>query len=184
MGSSPLGSATSGPFDLAQSVPRDLCEVDFIISMEGAMPSRENQLPSTPLMEVVLNGIANWVSQYRNAIGLDNQLGQCGPDEVIRVARDLGVTPSELREFTRRGPGAADLLQKMLVALHVDPKLLANTDPHIMRDLQRLCITCSEKKRCEHKLADGTAGARFREFCPNAFTLDALFDQNSPSSKH
>jgi len=145
--------------------------------MEGAMPNRENQPPSTPLLEVVLNGIANWVSKYRDNFGLHNQLGQCDPNEVMRAARDLGITSSELLELERKGPGAADLLQKMLVALHVDPNVLANTDQQSMRDLQRLCITCSEKKRCEHELASGTAGEHFRDFCPNAFTLDALFDQ-------
>jgi hypothetical protein len=59
--------------------------------MEGAMPNRESELPSNPIVEVVLNDIAN-------------------------------------------------------------------------------------KKRCEHELANGTAGEHFRDFCPNAFTLDALFD--------
>ncbi len=39
------------------------------------MPNRENQLPSTPLLQVVLNGIANWVSKYRDNIGLHNHLG-------------------------------------------------------------------------------------------------------------
>jgi hypothetical protein len=46
----------------------------------------------------------------------------------------------------------------------------------IMRDLQRLCITCAQKKRCGHELAAGTAGENFREFCPNAYTLEALFE--------
>jgi hypothetical protein len=165
-------------FDLTQDAFLGiLCDVNSILSMEGAMPNRESQLPSNPMVEVVLNGIANWVSKYRHIIGLHNQLGQCEPDEVMRVARDLGVTSNDLLEFERKGPGAADLLQKMLFALHVDPKVIANTDPQIMRDLQRLCITCSEKKRCEHELANGTASEHFRDFCPNAFTLDALFDQ-------
>ena len=138
------------------------------------MPSPENELPRTSLIEIVLEGIADWVSKYRRNFGLDNQLGLCAPDEVIRVARDLRLTPSELQELARKGPNAADLVLKMLVALHVDPKRLENTDPHVMRDLQRLCTTCGAKRQCEHALANGTAGEHFREFCPNAFTLDAL----------
>ena len=74
------------------------------------MPNRENQLPSTPLVEVVLNGIANWVSKYRDNIGLHNQLGQCDPTEVMRVARDLGISSSELLEIERKGTGDADIL--------------------------------------------------------------------------
>jgi hypothetical protein len=146
------------------------------------MPNLESQPPSTPMIKVALNGIANWVSKYRYNLGLHNQLGQCGPDEVMRVARDLGLTPNALSELARKGPDAADLLQKMLVALHVDPNVLANTDPQITRDLQRVCITCSEKNRCVHELANGTAGEHFQDFCPNAFTLDVLFGQKGQPS--
>lgn len=141
------------------------------------MPNLESQPPSDAIVEVVFNGIANWVSKYRYDLGLHNQLGQCGPDEVMRVAGDLGLTPSKLGELTRKTPDAADLLQKMLVALHVDPNIFANTDPLIVRDLRRSCITCSEKKRCVQELANGTAGEHFRDFCPSAFTLDVIFGQ-------
>jgi hypothetical protein len=152
--------------------------------MEGAMPNRDNRQPSYPLVEVVLNAIADWVNKYRNTIGLANELGQCDPDEVMRIARDLGVSPSQLRELASKGPGAADQLQKMLVALDVDPKALADTDPLIMRDLQRVCIACNDKTRCEHELADGTAAEHFREFCPNTVTLDALFNRQGRPSRH
>jgi hypothetical protein len=46
-----------------------------------------------------------------------------------------------------------------------------------MRDMQRLCISCEAKQRCEHELTQGSAARHYREFCPNAFTLDALFEQ-------
>jgi len=152
--------------------------------MDGTIANRENQLPRTPLVETVLNGIADWVSKYRDKVGFNNQLEKCGSDEVIRVAKDLGVPLRDLYELARNGSGSTELLQKMLVALHVDPEDFANTDQKIMRDLQRLCFTCSEKKRCKHELAVGKAGERFREFCPNAFTLDALFCQKGQSSRH
>jgi hypothetical protein len=40
----------------------------------------------------------------------------------MRIARDLRLTQGELQELARKGPNAADLLLKMLVALHVDGK--------------------------------------------------------------
>jgi hypothetical protein len=46
-----------------------------------------------------------------------------------------------------------------------------------MRDMQRLCMSCDAKRHCEHELAQGSAAGHYREFCPNAFTLDALFEQ-------
>jgi hypothetical protein len=147
--------------------------------MESTMPNSNIQQPSYPAVEMVLNAIADWVSKYRNAIGLNNELRQCSPDEVMQIANDLGVPANQLRELASKGPGAADLIQKLLVALNVDPKAIAMSNPLVMRDLQRLCITCGDKKRCAHELAKGTAAEHFREFCPNALTLDALFAQKN-----
>ena len=110
------------------------------------MVNRENELPSYPLVEMGLEAIADWVSNYRNAIGFKNEFGMCGPDEVMRMAKDIGVTPSQLQELVRKGPDSAKLLKSMLIALHVDPKIIAGMDPLVMRELNWLCITCSNKK--------------------------------------
>jgi transcriptional regulator with XRE-family HTH domain len=147
------------------------------------MPNRDGQQPTYPSVEPILSAIAEWIRRYRYAIGLRNELADCGPDEVRSMAKDIGVSAGQLRELASKGQDAANLLQKMLVALHVDPKALADTDSLIMHDLQRLCITCSDKKRCKHELAAGTAATTFREFCPNAITLDALFKLDGQPSK-
>ena len=144
------------------------------VVMEGAMPGLKHELPHAHYVKDMFGGIADWVSKYRQNFGRSDQLGQCTPDEVALIARELKLTPGELQELARKGPNAADLVLKMLVALHVDPSVLENTNPHVMQDLQRLCTTCGAKRQCEHALANGTAGEHFREFCPNAFTLDAL----------
>ena len=147
------------------------------------MINRENRIPNNPLVETAVKAIAAWVSIYRNALGLNNEFGMCGPDEVMRMAQEIGVTPSQLRELSK-GHGNANLLKSMLVALHVDPKVIADMDPLVMRELKWLCITCSNKKRCENELAKGTAAEHFREFCPNAVSLDELFDQKGQQSSH
>ena len=88
------------------------------------------------------------------------------------------------RGLAAKGPGAADLLEKMLIALGVDPRSLAigssgsACGPTVVHRL------CSQKGRCEHALADGTAAERFHEFCPNAFTLDPLFKQKQQQNRH
>ena len=147
------------------------------------MINRENRIPNNPLVETAVKAIAAWVSIYRNALGLNNEFGMCGPDEVMRMAQEIGLTPSQLRELSK-GHGNANLLKSMLVALHVDPKVIADMDPLVMRELKWLCVTCSNKKRCEHELAKGTAAEHFREFCPNAVSLDELFDQKGQQSSH
>ena len=147
------------------------------------MPNRDTHLPKYPTVEFVVDAIADWVNKYRKNVGHADALGQCGPNDVKQIAKELGVSAKELRELASKGPGAADLLQKMLAALNVDPNAIAKTDPAIMRDLQRLCITCSHKKRCERDLAKGGAAAHFHEYCPNAFTLDALVEQQAEATR-
>ena len=90
------------------------------------------------------------------------------------MARDLKVHPSELATLTKKGPNAADLLQKLLVALGVDAKGLEHDDPSVMRDLQRLCTTCADKRQCQFDLANGVIAENFRDYCPNSFTLERI----------
>ena len=148
------------------------------------MTQRENELPSYPFVEAALAAIADWVTSYRNAVGLKNEFAMCGPEEVARMAKDIGVTPSQLQELVRKGPDSANLLKRMLVALRVDPKIIADIDPLVMRELKWLCLTCNDKNRCERELAEGTAREHFHEFCPNAVSLDELIGQKDPSSSH
>jgi hypothetical protein len=141
------------------------------------MITRESEHPSYPFVEAALKSIADWVTSYRSAIGFNDEFGMCGPDEVMRMAKDIGVTPSQLQELVRKGPHSANLLKNMLVALHVDPKIIADMDPLVMREMKWLCITCNNKKRCKHELAKRTATEHFHEFCPNAVSIDELLNQ-------
>jgi Family of unknown function (DUF6455) len=107
------------------------------------------------------------------AAGVREELVRCGAQEVARTAHELGIGA---RDLASKGPHTADLLKKLLVALGADPKQLASQDPIAMRDLQRLCITCGAKRRCEHELATGTAAKNYERYCPNAYTIDALLN--------
>jgi hypothetical protein len=127
----------------------------------------------------ILDAIANWVKKYREAVGLRGEFAHCGAEEVARIAQDVGVSPEELIFVSNKGPHAADELPKLLRALGVDPQKLASDDPAIMRSLQRICISCGAKDRCRHDLAMGTAADNYRDYCPNAMSLDALFRSNS-----
>ena len=148
------------------------------------MPEGKVQQRNYPTIDFVVNAIAGWVNKYRSMHGTHNEFGECSPEDVMRIATDIGVPAGELRALAAKGPGAADLLEKLLVKLHVDPAKLAVANPAVMRDLQRLCVFCGQKERCEHELKEGTAVEHYHEFCPNAFTLDALFKQKTDPSRH
>ena len=132
-------------------------------------------------------------------------------NEIYARCRELTAEDVEfLKAVERQIPTAADVSRadillygrlpadRAVVLAHarphsiapVRPRLLTGQEvgdaqePLVMRDLQRLCTTCGDKGRCAHELADGTAAAHFHEFCPNAFTLDALFADKSVAAEH
>jgi len=123
--------------------------------------------------------IARWVDRYRTILDPMRQFGSCTADEVRAMAHDLSLTPADLVTLTRNGPESARLLVELLKALGVDPKKLANQDPAMMRDLQRLCVSCGYKRQCEHDLREGSSAAHYAEYCPNAYTLGLLFESYS-----
>ena len=131
--------------------------------------------PYYKTLEPIIDTIAGWVKKYRNASDARAELEECGPDEVARIAQDLNISPQELAVLASKGPNAEPLLYKMLTALGVDRETDKRLkDPHLMRDLQRICFSCDHKKECIHDLADGSAKDHYRDYCPNAYTLDTL----------
>jgi hypothetical protein len=140
----------------------------------------KSELSGYPVVETVFGAIAGWITKYGNSGRRDLQ--HCDSNEVTRMASELGVTPDQLRDLSGKAPDSADSVQDMLAALDLDPKAVAKADPLVMRDLQRLCATCGNKKRCKHELATGSASGHFRDFCPNAYTLEALVDAKRASS--
>lgn len=140
------------------------------------MSGREAEGSRYPTVEFVLHAVAGWVNKHR-VNGMRDELGQCSPEDTKQIAKDLGVPVGDLQALSTKGAGAANGLPKMLTALSVDAQALTDGDPAVMRDLQRTCILCDRKSRCQRELAEGSAAQHFREFCPNAYTLDALFKQ-------
>jgi hypothetical protein len=114
-----------------------------------------------------------WWRNWRAARERLDELDGCG-SELARIARDVGVAPAELYTIAAKRPDAADQLKRRLAALHVDPGALQRDDPLIMRDLERVCSVCGSKRRCQRDLARFPDEAAWREYCPNAMTLDAL----------
>lgn len=143
--------------------------------MEDVILSQIAGNPRYPSLEEILGAIADWINRYREAYAARSELVNCGADEVARIAHDLSISSNELATLAAKDANSADLLQKMLVALGVDPKNFACDDPAALRDLQRLCVNCRQKQRCAHEFDVGTAAENYREFCPNSYTLDALF---------
>jgi hypothetical protein len=97
--------------------------------------------------------------------------------EVGHIAQDLGVAPGKLRVLAAKRPDSAHLLYQRLALLQLDATRMAAADGATLRDLQRLCTACSSKGRCARDLADLSPTTGWREYCPNARTLDALANE-------
>ena len=172
------------PVDLSQGEKERLLQPFANRWTEGLAMTRNsansNPIPSYPAVEAIINTMADWVTRFRKALHSSAEFAACGPEEVRRIASDLGIGTQELQKLAAQGPHSADLLQKMLPALGVDPKKLAQADPIVMPGMQRVSRSCNHKKQCQHELAEGTAADDFKEFCPNALTLDALMRAKGP----
>ncbi|MBV9347744.1 MAG: hypothetical protein JOZ70_10595 [Pseudolabrys sp.] len=125
-----------------------------------------------PRVERALEAIADWVNRYRRTQADQQFLTECSPQEVEHMARDLGVSHDDLVRLVPTNPNAAALLDKLLKALGVEN--IAQQNPAVLNDLKRLCVFCGEKERCAHELEVGAATAHYKEYCPNAYTLDSL----------
>jgi hypothetical protein len=102
------------------------------------------------------------------------ELKCCGEDEVARMAKDLGLSPFELRRFAKLGPGSADLLLRRMAALDLDRKEVSRTEPRTFQDLQRVCTMCNSKRRCKRDIGRDSDDPVWQDYCPNAATLMAL----------
>jgi len=121
----------------------------------------------------MIAGLVAWWRDVRAAWARLDELRHCAGD-LGRIARDAGVTRSELYTIAAKRPDAADQLALRLGALHLDRAAILRTDPLVMRDLERVCTLCGAKHRCRRDGLRHPGSAAWRAYCPNAMTLAAL----------
>ena len=131
-------------------------------------------MQTEPRSEILVELISPFVAavkafwQKRAAV---NELAACDALEVARIGQDLGISAADLRLLATRDKTAADLLNRRLEALRLDP---TSVDPAVMRDLQRCCSNCDTKQLCAHELEDKPKVASWPKYCPNEQTIAAL----------
>ena len=112
--------------------------------------------------------------RWRERFGRDGDLDLCEPSEKEQIARDIGVSSDELRQFAKCDSHAADLLQERMTALDLAPDEVARVSPETMRDMQRLCTLCKKHRRCSRDLARNASDPVWKDYCPNLETLTSL----------
>lgn len=121
---------------------------------------------------------SDWIRHRRERAELEAM----SPDEVGRLAHDIGVSSSELERMVEAGHDPARL-SEMLRALGLDEAALARAEPAMLRDMQRLCSLCEAVGTCRHALDAGIAPTTYRGFCVNAATLEALKAQKAKEAQ-
>src|SRR5262249_62055755 len=98
-----------------------------------------------------------------------------GEDEVERMAKDVGVSASELRRLASLGPDSADLLLRRMAALDLDRTEVSRTEPQAFQDLQRVCTMCNHHRRCRRGLARDSGVSAWGDYWPNGTTGIAVY---------
>ena len=102
------------------------------------------------------------------------ELAVCPPEELRRIARDVGISAAALRCAGGAHPGPSELLPLRLQQLGMDPGFVKHSQTAAYRDLERVCATCNSWRRCARDLRRGGVQAGMESYCPNAPTIDAL----------
>jgi hypothetical protein len=122
----------------------------------------------------LIKAVSQWWRELTRRGSARFELRCCGEEEVERMAKDIGLSSSELRRLASLGPDSADLLLRRMAALDLDRNEVSQTEPRTFQDLQRVCTMCNHHRRCRGDLARDVDDPAWHDYCPNASTLMAL----------
>jgi hypothetical protein len=81
------------------------------------------------------------------------ELGGCPPNELHRVAKDVGLSEGDLSSLACSHPGPSELMPTRLQALGLDPEFVKYARTATYREMERVCGTCKAWRRCAGDLA-------------------------------
>jgi hypothetical protein len=130
----------------------------------------KQEIKSHPIVDGLSEVFGNWLNHRREM----RELRQLDSGEFDGIARDLRMTSADLDTFVRQGPHAADELPRLLEVLGIDEAALVRSEPAVLRDMERVCVSCDRKVQCRNDLAIGVSARDYEDYCLNAQTMNAL----------
>ncbi len=103
-----------------------------------------------------------------------HELGSLDRGELDRLAGELGLTASDLQNLVVQGVRGAELLRLRLETLGITRADIERVSPGLARDLERTCSCCEEKSVCKHDLARHSTGDGWKDYCPNAISVESV----------
>lgn len=122
-----------------------------------------------PVVQALIDIFGDWLIRRRKM----SELRRLGRTDLDRIAGDLRVSSNDLSKLVEFGRGAGEL-SALLKKLGIKKSDLVQTEPLMVRDMERVCGLCRHKSKCDHELAAGTAAEHYQDYCPNAYTIRAL----------
>lgn len=132
------------------------------------------KLQDWPFLDNVIGPLADWWRKHAEVRDNQSHFDAMGPEELARVATDVGIPSSDLRTLAQHCSDAADLLDYRVASLGLSTSELAHDVPAQLRDMQRLCTMCEHKGRCARDLAADSSDPIWRRYCPNEAALSEL----------
>jgi len=120
----------------------------------------------------IIGHVVSWAKRLSLRFRQSDELRGLDPDEMKRIARDFGISVSELLVVAKSDVGVQELLRQRLVEIRLSEELLQKKHPHEFGDLNRVCASCASTKRCASDFLRHKPGRS--EYCPNTDTLEAL----------
>jgi hypothetical protein len=102
------------------------------------------------------------------------ELEACPPNEVRRMAQDLGPGESDPESLDSNHPGPSEFMPLRLQQLGLDPAFIKCAGTATYRDMERVCATCKAWRRCARDLEKGNVQVGMGSYCLNTVTIDAL----------
>lgn len=121
-----------------------------------------------------IDRLVEWWSATRDRWARLAELRELPPDELRRVAGDVGLSAGDLLDVSNHPEGTQQLLERRLTALGLQPGEITELLPMLLRDLQRTCTICQAKAHCISDMKISPLADGWESYCPNSGTLRTL----------
>jgi len=118
--------------------------------------------------------LLQWCARAFEGTSEGDVIGRLDDEALREIARDCCVTPGQLLQLAKAGPGASDDVIALMKVLDIDPDEAARAHGLQFRDMQITCSTCTSKDRCRRDLARGAAEHEHVRYCGNAAHLGGM----------
>ena len=125
---------------------------------------------ASPYLAVALE----WWHSARGRWARISEISRLSPDEIDRLAQDVGMTGGDFLKIATQDNGTALLLERRLSALNLEADDIRLLSPLLLRDLEVTCAMCAEKQRCAADMNESADPLGWESYCPNSGTLRTL----------